>query len=96
MNGSTTVTYDLEAGMEWRFELEQGEAIAVRVSQPFRSCIEEVVGRRNRRSNRTFRVSWPRENGSRTRSWLTSIYSFALGLIVRSIAFLENICISLV
>ncbi|KAG7530491.1 hypothetical protein FFLO_04981 [Filobasidium floriforme] len=32
MNGSTTVTYDLEAGMEWRFELEQGEAIAVRVT----------------------------------------------------------------
>jgi hypothetical protein len=32
MNGSSVVTYDLEAGMEWRFELEQGEAIAVRVS----------------------------------------------------------------
>jgi hypothetical protein len=32
MNEPTLVTYDLEAGMEWRFELEQGEAIAVRVS----------------------------------------------------------------
>jgi hypothetical protein len=32
MNGTSVVTYDLEAGMEWRFELEQGEAIAVRVS----------------------------------------------------------------
>jgi len=39
MNGSSTVTYDLDAGMEWRFELEQGEAIAVRVSQYLRACL---------------------------------------------------------
>ena len=38
MNGSSTVTYDLEAGMEWRFELEQGEAIAVRVSRYLGAC----------------------------------------------------------
>lgn len=48
MNGSSTVTYDLEAGMEWRFELEQGEAIAVRVSAIFVKNMlqEERIGGR--------------------------------------------------
>lgn len=32
-NSADLITVDLDAGMEWRFELEEGEAIAVRVSE---------------------------------------------------------------